>query len=363
MGSTLATGGIGSLILNHFGTLDDWLALVGGVILLLVILQNPDGIVGQLVHHPKDPLARYINKLVKNSDQRRRLSAEASLISLDNAKFETKDDRSAVLSVTGVTVRFGGVVALDDVTLTVRPGEVVGLIGPNGAGKTTLIDAITGYVRPTQGTVRLGELTLDGRPPHARARAGVSRSFQSLELFEDITVGENLLAASDRRDRAAYLTNLVKAGTSTLPPVAQAAVQEFQLQDALGRPPRDLPYGRRRLVGIARAVATNPRLLLLDEPAAGLGEYETSELGHLVQTLARQWELGILLVEHDIELVMSISDRIVVLDFGQKIAEGPPDVIRHDPAVVAAYLGEDSTDQPTPVSSERPDRESPTLQS
>jgi sulfate-transporting ATPase len=248
------------------------------------------------------------------------------------------------LEVRDLTVRYGGTTAVDSVSLSVKPGQIVGLIGPNGAGKTTLVDAVTGFTKPAEGT-----LVLDGRDiarwsPVRRARAGVGRSFQSLELFEDATVFDNLRAASDPRDIVSYLRDLVWPVAPPIPGQVVSAINEFRLQDDLNRPVESLPYGQRRLLAIARAVATGPSVLLLDEPAAGLGELESSELAHLVRRLASDWGIGILLVEHDMDFVMSVCDELVVLDFGRKIAEGPPEVVRNDPAVIAAYLGEEEPD-------------------
>jgi sulfate-transporting ATPase len=168
----------------------------------------------------------------------------------------------------------------------------------------------------------------------------MTRSFQSLELFEDMTVRDNLRTASDRRDPLAYVTDLVRPGDPPLSPAAVAAVHEFGLEGDLDRRPGELSFGRRRLVGIARAVATGPSVLFLDEPAAGLDDAETRELGELIQRLARDWGIAILLVEHDVSLVLGVCDRIMALDFGQTIAVGTPEEIRTDPAVVAAYLGQ-----------------------
>ncbi|HJQ05486.1 MAG TPA: branched-chain amino acid ABC transporter permease/ATP-binding protein [Nocardioides sp.] len=243
------------------------------------------------------------------------------------------------LMVTGLTQRFGGLTALEDVTLSVNPGEVVGLLGPNGAGKTTLIDGITGYNKITAGTILLDSEEVTAWSPSRRARAGLSRSFQSLELFDDITVRENLLAAADQRDARAYLTDLVRPGRRDLPSAAAAAVRALDLGDVLDLRPEELSYGRRRLVAIARAVATRPSILLLDEPAAGLDEGESAELGRLIRRLADEWGIGILLIEHDVALVLETSDRVVVLDFGRTIADGTPDQVAGSDAVRAAYLG------------------------
>ena len=243
------------------------------------------------------------------------------------------------LEALDVSVRFGAVTAVNCVSLAIRPGEVIGLIGPNGAGKTTLIDALSGFARVSQGEVRLNGRSLSRGSAHRRAVLGIGRSFQSLELFESMTVRENLQTACDRRDRLAYLTDLVRPGRAPLGPAAVAAVREFGLEADLDRRPEELPYGKRRLVAIARAVAARPSVLLLDEPAAGLGESETAELGLLVRRLAEEWGMAILLVEHDVMLVLGVCDRVAVLDFGRKIAEGTPDVVRDDSAVIDAYLG------------------------
>lgn len=244
-------------------------------------------------------------------------------------------------------MRYGGVVAVDGLSLDVEPGRVVGLIGPNGAGKTSAIDAVTGFTRAASGGVRLGDRDVTRLPVHRRAAAGLSRSFQSLELFEDMTVLDNLYAACDRPGRWAWLTDLIRPGSRPLPSHVLVAVGEFGLQDSLDRPVGDLSYGERRLLAIARAVAASPSVLLLDEPASGLSDDETRELAHLVRRLAEDWGMGVLLVEHDVDMVMSVCDQVVVLDFGRLICAGTPEEVRRDPAVRAAYLGDL---QPEPLS-------------
>jgi len=245
------------------------------------------------------------------------------------------------LEVRDLTVKYGGVTAVDDVSLTVQPGRVTGLIGPNGAGKTTFIDGVTGFTGLSGGTLWLDGEDITRWPVARRARAGVGRSFQSLELFEDVTVLDNLRVASDPRDRLAYVRDLVWPVNPPLRTEVVSAIHDFGLEDDLEREVQDLAYGKRRLLAIARAVATRPSVLLLDEPAAGLGDAETSELARLVRRLADDWGMAILLVEHDMSFVMSVCDELVVLDFGRRIAEGMPEMVRREPAVVTAYLGED----------------------
>ena len=246
----------------------------------------------------------------------------------------------ASLSVRNLTVRFGAVLALDDVSLEVEAGEVVGLIGPNGAGKTTLIDAVTGFVPVSGGHISLDGRRIEKETATRRARLGLRRSFQSLELFEDVSVEENLRAGSDQRtSRLSWITDLFWPGRHELPPTAVAAVHAFDLEADLDKNPDQLPYGRRRLVGIARTVASGPSIMMLDEPAAGLDETESADLARLIRQLADERNIGVLLVEHDVDLVMSTCDRIVVIDFGNTIATGTPAEIRDSEAVRDAYLG------------------------
>ena len=330
------------------GTADLTIILATGILLILNLILFPDGVVAQLEGTVRRVLA-FLRRLVHAPARPAPPLGEVA----------REPITPATLRVEGVRVTFGGVVAVEDVSLEVQPGEVVGLIGPNGAGKTTLIDVVTGFTRPQVGHVSLDETRVDGWSARRRARAGLARSFQSLELFEDMTVRDNLRTASDRRDPLAYLTDLVWPGNPPLSGTAIAAVREFGLEDDLERRPGELPYGRRRLVGIARAVATRPSVLLLDEPAAGLDEHETAELGDLVRRLAKEWGLAVLLVEHDVALVMSTCDRIVALDFGRVIASGTPDAIRADEAVVAAYLGQPAPSDLADVVGEEPSAREP----
>jgi sulfate-transporting ATPase len=248
-------------------------------------------------------------------------------------------DTGKRLEIRDLEVRFGGIKAVDGVTFDVEPGQIVGLIGPNGAGKTTVIEAITGFAPLHAGSVAVDGRRIDRMTAHARARQGVIRSFQSLELFADMTVADNLRVAADDRSWRRYVTDLVFPGRTKLSPAAAAAIHEFELTERLDALPADLPFGEQRLVAIARAVAARPAALLLDEPAAGLGDAETQELGRLLTRLARNWGVAILLVEHDVDLVMSVCDKVVAIEFGRQLAYGTPEEMRTHPEVLRAYLG------------------------
>jgi branched-chain amino acid transport system ATP-binding protein len=243
---------------------------------------------------------------------------------------------SAVLATTGLSVRFGGVRAVDEVDVVVEEGQLVGLIGPNGAGKTTFVDAITGFVRYS-GRVELDGRDLTGLPPHARARRGLARTWQSTELFDDLTVRENLTVAAQRPSFLSLAAELVgkRVGESVAAERALELLDLVQIAEAM---PGELTQGQRKLVGVARAIAMEPRLLCLDEPAAGLDTNESEDLGQRLRRIADAGTTT-LLIDHDMGLVMTICDRITVLEFGKVIATGPPDEVRRDPRVVTAYLG------------------------
>jgi branched-chain amino acid transport system ATP-binding protein len=241
-----------------------------------------------------------------------------------------------VLEASGLSVSFGGVHALADVELSVGDGELVGLIGPNGAGKTTFVDAVTGFVRYS-GRVALDGHDLAGLPAHVRARRGLARTWQSAELFDDLTVHENLAVAS-RRPGAWQLAKELLGSAVPSDGAIDQALELLELGWASDLSPADLSQGQRKLVGVARAVVTAPRVLLLDEPAAGLDTGESEELGRRLRSLTGEGH-AMLLIDHDMGFVLSVCDRIVVLEFGSVIAAGPPDVVRREPRVIEAYLG------------------------
>ena len=237
--------------------------------------------------------------------------------------------RAATLAVEGLTKDFVGLRALDSVSLTLERGEILGLIGPNGSGKTTLINVVTGFLKATEGRVRVSDVDITGWPPHKIAELGLARTFQTLKLFLGLTVLENVEVAA------------VSAGL----PRRQARQQAYELLESLGAmrladlPAGALPYGQERRVEIARALATNPSFLLLDEPAAGLNEAESDDLLQTLAPIPQQTNCGMMIVDHDMRLIMRLCDRLHVLNYGKTIGEGSPDEVHRNPAVLEAYLG------------------------
>jgi branched-chain amino acid transport system ATP-binding protein len=246
------------------------------------------------------------------------------------------------LAASGITVRFGGVTALEDVSLRAGTDEVVGVIGPNGAGKTTLFNVICGFVRPDDGSLTWDGRPLEGHRPHQLARLGIGRTLQGVGLFPELTALENVMTGAHCYRRARLWSSLLGLPRAdrderALREAAHAALTRFGVDRAADRFPGELPFPVQKRVALARALAGRPRMLLLDEPAGGLGEADMAELGATIREL--RGEMGVLLVEHHMDLVMSVCDRVIVLDFGRVIAEGPPETVRSDPRVLDAYLG------------------------
>jgi len=260
-------------------------------------------------------------------------------------------DITPVLKVTGLTMDFGGLRAVDTVDLEVRRGEIAALIGPNGAGKTTFFNCITGIYKPTGGKVevfgRRGRPTVvNGLKPNQITKLGMARTFQNIRLFPDMTALENVMVGRHCRTHAGILGAIFR-GPETRREERQIVAHAHRLLEKVGlgasvnELSRNLPYGAQRRLEIARAMATEPALLLLDEPAAGMNPQETEELDRLITRIRDEDGISILLIEHDMKLVMNLSDNIHVVDYGKKIAEGAPDEIRNNPKVIKAYLGEE----------------------
>lgn len=251
-----------------------------------------------------------------------------------------------ILAVRDLTVRFGGVTALNSVAFRVRPRTIASLIGPNGAGKTTLLNAVSGFVTPAAGSILFDGREIAHLPPHERARAGIVRTFQNLEIFANMTVLENVITGTNRLMTYGPLAAIFKTPSfwsqeRACLARAEAALDFVGLADLRQAPAADLAFGRQRLLELARALAAEPKLLLLDETAAGLNMSETKALGSIIRGIRDQLGIAVALVEHDMDLVMSISDEITVLTFGSYLAHGTPRQIQKHPEVIRAYLGED----------------------
>jgi branched-chain amino acid transport system ATP-binding protein len=251
-----------------------------------------------------------------------------------------------MLRISNLTIMFGGLAALQGVSFSVGEKQIVGLIGPNGAGKSTLLNALCGIYAPTAGTISFGEHDLTRSSTHKLPSLGIARTFQNLELFPDATVRENILVGCDFRFKSSLLSDLVNGATARRTQHSANAevdreISELGLLAVADEPVRNLPYGLQKRTELARALIAQPKLLLLDEPAAGANPTESQQLGMLIGQLREQRGMSVLLIEHDMPLVMNTCDHVIVLDHGTKIFEGDPSRVAKEPAVIEAYLGEE----------------------
>ena len=264
-------------------------------------------------------------------------------MSVQNMSETNAADKALLLEAEGVTVRFGGVVALDTVSLAVPPNALIGLVGPNGAGKTTLFGVLSGLLRPKAGTVRMDGDDVTSRSPQYRARRGLSRTFQRLELFSELTVREHLVVARRvKKKKQRFFVDLTGFGERPVAGEAEAVdatLELLGLTDVAEQPATAVPLGTGRLVEVGRALAGEPTVVLLDEPSSGLDEHETAQLAEALRRVRAERGTSFVLVEHNVDLVLELSDRVTVLDFGKVLTEGTPEEIRNSPEVQAAYFG------------------------
>jgi sulfate-transporting ATPase len=338
----------------HFATVNYWLSILTGLYVIYIMISSPDGMVLQVAAQNR----ALLEKLRPKAGDRKAGDRKADDRKADDGTTATDGAPEAsgtgaalkpsgrgpapgevVLRASGIEVSYGPVKAVQDVSFDLAAGRVLGVIGPNGAGKTSLIDALTGFARTTGGTVCLRGADITKSRAHVRARRGLGRTFQNLELFDDLSVRENILTALDTRSRLRYVTDLFRPGRRRLSSAAQAAVDMLGLAGDLDTVVADLPQGRRRMAAIARLVAAEPAAIMLDEPAAGLSGTERETASALFRALAADFGAAVLLVEHNIDVVSATCDDLVVLNFGQVIASGPAAEVLRDPVVREAYLG------------------------
>nr|WP_306302391.1 branched-chain amino acid ABC transporter ATP-binding protein/permease [Gordonia paraffinivorans] len=322
----MGAGGILFVFLDRVVDLGEYYHVITGVLLVITIIANPEGIISE-VHRAINWLRGKVTSRSQDETPPELLSATDALSPPPESAREVGE---VLLSSTGIGVHYGGVTAVDDVSFDVREGEIIGLSGLNGAGKTTFIDAISGFADAAGSVVLDGE-RLDGRRPHERSRRGLGRTFQGIKLYDDLSVRENVTIGTTAARHRGRPTG---SGDDDL----ERLFDVLHLTPVVDRPVKELSQGRRQLVSVARALAGRPRVVLLDEPAAGLDSTESVWLGHRLRAI-RDAGLTIVMVDHNMELVLEVCDRIVVLDLGRVIAIGTPDEIRNDPVVTSAYLG------------------------
>jgi ABC-type branched-subunit amino acid transport system ATPase component/branched-subunit amino acid ABC-type transport system permease component len=336
LGGIIAPGALLAFVMDKYVHFGDYYMLATGILLILTVVTSPDGISGHLHRIPlpswlsgrrATPVGGAIGTAALTDEDSAAVVKVADEVSSDVAADDSIEPGTRprpVFTASDITVAYGPITAVSGVDLDLRPGEIVGLIGPNGAGKTTFVDAISGFV-PSTGQIKLGDVDLAGLVPHRRARAGLGRSFQDIELYEELTVAENVGVGVARGDRDV-------AGS------VSRALRLLEISDLTDVVAADLSQGQRQLVSVARVLAGRPTVALLDEPAAGLDSTESRWLGERLRAAANSG-VTMLLIDHDMDLVLRLCDRVVVLDLGEVIASGPPDLIRSEKRVIAAYLG------------------------
>ena len=338
----LPTGPFPGYVLSDYTWYTRGFVIASGLILITTLIQFPDGM--------SAPISDFLRKL--NRRRRKSGGVRADAVGVVAAQVATAASAGArahiggTLEVRNLSVVFGSVKAVANVSLTVAPGKVLGVIGANGAGKSTLIDAVTGFVRPSAGQVFLDGTDITAWNVRRRARAGLQRCFQQVELFEDLTVGENLSVALEEIRPLGWIGALGYSRRPQLSAEALEVAEQLGIASVVDEMPMDISFGQRRLIGVARALAARPKVLLLDEPAAGLDAQETEELGQLIRTVAHDWGIAVLLVEHDVPMVTTFSDSVIAIDFGREIATGRPHEVLAHPDVRRAYLGEEPDDEP-----------------
>ncbi|MFT4042416.1 MAG: branched-chain amino acid ABC transporter permease/ATP-binding protein [Gordonia sp. (in: high G+C Gram-positive bacteria)] len=330
----MGTGGVLFVLLDRVANIGDYYPVITGILLVFTVITNPEGIVSDIYARIGQLRSKFTTAEAAASDTHLDLAISPADITEPTTSRQHGD---VVLSAQHIGVHYGGITALDDVSLDVRDGEIIGLIGPNGAGKTTFIDAISGFTEAS-GSVSLTGTTLDGQRAHQRSRSGLGRTFQGIDLYDDLSVRENVSVG----------TTASRHRGSDRAPLDEEQMQQLftvlHLDTVVDRPVRELSQGQRQLVSVARALAGRPQVVLLDEPAAGLDSSESAWLGQRLRAI-RDSGITIVMVDHDMDLVLDICDRIIVLDLGKRIAVGTPDEVRRNPDVARAYLGTSHTGQ------------------